>query len=339
MKGAPAQEEYDTVAGDDASAQRRRDGIVSAFPEDMHLVSLKEALEHAEIPDAGKIAKLCAENARKINPSAVEVLSYVFAYTMEIGKDYNFGDNPYYRINQAMLKGTSLALFPVRDLIWGLFMGLRTLHYKKFDVLYRGLKTRTSWAVGETRRWPSFSSTAKNRDKAQSFLAVDASGDYFGTMVEIHDAWGYDLEKVTMVNGEKEVLVEPGIEILVESSVPGSVVFVTVSVIEESGDLLLDRIPRLLEAGESQDTETDMEYEKAVGLMKEDRYEEAVPILDKLSKKGHFKSMSAMELCFFGTTTSLATQRRVLIFWRRQRIMLMDMHSTSLHVAMRTELA
>ena len=87
------------------------------------------------------------------------MLSYVYAYTFDFGDPNKAEDNPYYKINRGLLVGSFDSLIPIQDLVYGLLSGLRTLPYKKFPLLYRGIKTNIAWEMNKPKLWPSFIST------------------------------------------------------------------------------------------------------------------------------------------------------------------------------------
>ena len=151
MRGNPAQDDWEDVLIRIGNKDKRKRLLESALPAGMKVVPLEEALESVGVPKAKDVANICSDNANNLEDVDPELISYVFAYTFDFGDESLNQQNPYSKINRALLKGTFLDLNDVKHLIFGLLSALRTLPYGTFDVLYRGLKNRVDWNVNDLK--------------------------------------------------------------------------------------------------------------------------------------------------------------------------------------------
>jgi len=283
MKGGAAQTDWEQLA-EETSERGRNDRRVSFKKcfKGLKLVSLKDALEDAQVPNSSDIATQCVANAKEKRPDGADVLSYVYAYTYDFGDAKRAEENPYARINRALLIGTDIELNPIKNLFYGLLFGLRTLKYKKFDKLYRGLKNQVDWGTEDEKYWPSFTSTSKNIEKAKAFLDRSEPSTPSGTLITVVDAWGYDLQTNSLIENEEEVLIEPGIRVIVDFAIPGTpdtIIEAQVSVVEGSGDLLLEQVPRCPYEDEGQEDEPDARFAEYDRRMRLGDSKEAAEIL------------------------------------------------------------
>ena len=116
----------------------------------------------------------------------------VFIYTLEDKE--NRGKSPYNVVNRALASRSRASLLPLRDYIFYLLQGLRSLpRFRKQSVLYRGVKMAQSEAKeiyreGRTLTWTSFTSTSTDENKAREF-----SGEK-GVIFEVHGKFrGYSI--------------------------------------------------------------------------------------------------------------------------------------------------
>ena len=121
-----------------------------------------------------------------------EDIKSVFIYTLEDKE--NRGKSPYNVVNSALSKRSKDDLLPLRDYIFYLLQGLRSLpRFKKQGVLYRGVRMPQSVAKdiyreGRTLTWTSFTSTSTDEKKAHLFAGEN------GVIFEIHGKFrGYSI--------------------------------------------------------------------------------------------------------------------------------------------------
>jgi len=237
-------EQFDDGERFDDLRHQRRVAIRHVFREGMELVPLVHALETAKVPRSDEIASLCVERAARSGEDRRVAMSYVYAFGLDFGSRETQRENPSWIINQALLNGSVLSLFSVRDLIWGLLCGLRSLPFKQFPTLYRGINVHVGWEEGDAKFWPCFMATTKSICIAMKFLNANERGEQEGTLITIEGGWGYDFEEFSMIPEEHEVILEPGIEVFVKSIKSGNVIEANVTVVDGQEGILLDRIPR-----------------------------------------------------------------------------------------------
>lgn len=116
----------------------------------------------------------------------------IFIYTVE---DKEHKEKSMYNIvNYALSNRNRKNLLPIRDYIFYLLQGLRSLpKFRKQDVLYRGVKipqpvARDIYREGRTLTWTSFSSTSTDEKRAYKFAGED------GVIFEIYGKFkGYSI--------------------------------------------------------------------------------------------------------------------------------------------------
>ena len=278
------------IFGQDDRDRRRVDlGISLASVKE--IVPLAEALSEGKIPDYDAVCGVCLGKLLETikDKDKRNELSYISMYTFDFGEPEKYGDNPFIKINEALFRGTPVELFRVRFLIWGLLKALRSLPYKHYDTLYRGLSKQIEWKSNETRLWTSFTSTSVSKECAWKFTKVNKDGICSGTLICIRDGWGYEVEQYSLVGGESEVLLEPGTKVLICGVYKkGGLSFCDVDYIEGSGDLMIDKIPR---SCIQDDTEENEQYEQAMKLLLGKDRERGLTTIKDLSEKGNVKGM------------------------------------------------
>ena len=255
----------------------------------MSVVPLIDALKDAKVPHSEEIADFCSELTAEIDCEREMKLSYVVAYTYDLGPDGEKTDTPYWIINDALSGNSILAFLNARKFIWGLLSGLRILPYKQFDVLYRGMNKHVICEEGQLVKWCRFTSTTRDKAVAERFLGISPNGEKEGTLITIKGGWGYDIEEFSAMPGEQEVLMEPGAEVFVNSVKHGSVDEIQVFVAIE-GNLLLDHIPRSCARAANEDEES-KHFSEAMDQKKLGNYKECINILRCLFFKGHREGM------------------------------------------------
>ena len=268
----------------------RRPDPASVFGQGMSIVPLIDALKEAKIPYPEFVASTCLSNIKKDNADRVTVLSYVVAYTYDFGENCELTDNPYWRINDALSRDSIIALRNVRKFIWGLLKGLRILPYKQFDVLYRGMNKCVDCEEETVIEWTRFTSATRDKAAAEKFLGISPNGEKEGTLITIRGGYGYDIEEFSTMPREQEVVMEPGIKVLIKS-VKGDRLRKIEVEFANDGNLLLDLIPRLEARRAAIKNEEDRLFSEAMDLKKRGRYEECHDKLQKLLVKGHLKGM------------------------------------------------
>ena len=116
----------------------------------------------------------------------------VFIYTLEDKESR--GKSPYNVVNSALASRSEESLLPLRDYIFYLLQGLRSLpRFRKQSVLYRGVKMAHSdvkeiYREGRTLTWTSFTSTSTDENKARPFAGKE------GVIFEVHGKFrGYSI--------------------------------------------------------------------------------------------------------------------------------------------------
>ena len=133
---------------------------------------LSDALKEASVFDYERVADICLEKAKKTGMKGGLRLSYVVAYVFSFGTEENYTDNPFWKINHFLNDDDFSSVNSVRGLIWGLFCGLRTLPFKQYDVLYRGLKHCVEWKEDVFYVFRCFTSATRNKSAAESLLNI-----------------------------------------------------------------------------------------------------------------------------------------------------------------------
>ncbi|KAH3743250.1 Protein NLRC3 [Pelomyxa schiedti] len=85
-------------------------------------------------------------------------------------------------------------------------------------VLYRGITKQVNlcdYPVGKTLIWHGFTSTTTDMGTTKQFICSPSTG--FGTLFVLRNCWGYDVQPFSYLPGEREILLEPGIEFQVAS--------------------------------------------------------------------------------------------------------------------------
>ena len=162
-------------------------------------VSLEDAIRKAGFASSEKFIAEAKEKkmkdlrriAKDFDLTEEDVIS-VFIYTLENKEDRP--KSPYNIVNSALANRTEEGLLPLREYIFYLLQGLRSLpRFKKQSVLYRGVKMAQSvskriYREGRTLTWTSFTSTTTDENRAYKF-----SGDN-GVVFEIHGKFrGYSI--------------------------------------------------------------------------------------------------------------------------------------------------
>ena len=235
------------VGADDTEPEEvqvaRRSNVESVFPSSFKLKDVKEALISAEIPHADEITSKCLEFVEEMNISDMkfqESVAFIFAYSYDNQKDEpERAENPYRILNEALYKGEYIPLLKVKHFLWGLLVALRSLPYTKYEILYRGLSKKVTWASGDIKVWSAFTSMALVDVSARMFMP-----ECGGTLICGRNLCGYDISRYSMFREESEILLEPFQSVLVTRVEEGDG-YVDVDV-EDSGCteyILINKIP------------------------------------------------------------------------------------------------
>ena len=256
--------------------------------EDTEIEMLSDALKEASVPDYERVADICLEKSEKAGMKGGLRLSYVVAYMFTFGTEENYTDNPFWKINHFLIGDDFSSFGSVRGLIWGLFCGLRTLPFKQYDVLYRGLKHCVEWKEGEFLIFSCFTTVTRNKRTAESLLGVSENGEPEGTLIRIEGKWGYDLSGLGIVDDEHDIIMEASTFVTAECVKTGNVVNINIEPIFSEDTVLEREIPQLSEERmNGMRSENEKNYKKAMWKKNIRDYEECFKILRRLYYEGY----------------------------------------------------
>ena len=166
-------------------------------------VTLEEAIKKACFDGDDKFIKEAKKDkmkklkriAKDFDLTEEDVMA-IFVYTL--GNEKDKSRSLYKIVNSALSKRSRDDLLKIKDYVFYLLQGLRSLpRFKKQNVLYRGVKmpqsvAREIYREGRTLTWSAFSSTSTDEEKARYFAGKN------GVIFEIHGKFrGYGIGTVS----------------------------------------------------------------------------------------------------------------------------------------------
>ncbi|KAH3743499.1 hypothetical protein Pelo_15094 [Pelomyxa schiedti] len=241
------------IGGDDLLS--RLNDLAPLFPSDWKVPTFDRAVVDAGIAHAEEVIEACVERACSISEADcfdmnIEERCAVVLYTFDFGPEES-DKNPYCVINKALYTRSTLMLRKMRGLLYLLLAGLRKMPRvacSATERLYRGITTRVSVDQNHYRRgnritWHSFTSTSLDMEVTKNFLTNKETGVCAGSLFFLKNSWGYDLQAFSFVPSEREILLEPEVQFLVESVLDsGTLLIIELTFCEDSPLLLTNLI-------------------------------------------------------------------------------------------------
>ena len=116
--------------------------------------------------------------------------------------------------------------------------------YRRYDCVYRGVDYEFDKDINDVIEVRCFISTTKEKRIAMDYVGKNENGDSMkGSVIEIEGAWGYELNEISM-NDNDEVILEPGITLIVNDIREGDKSIKTYVMCSDSeSSILLNDIP------------------------------------------------------------------------------------------------
>lgn len=218
------------------------DNIPDLYPKDYKRPTMEEALINAGLNENQALlaSKSCYNIAHELERKGelpkgltVDDAAAITLYTFDF-RSNNYSINPYSIINSALLSNNIEGIRKAKDIIYLVMVALRKLPIVSGILLHRGIRTDVSgnaggfngtntppnYAKGSIITWGGMSSTTPDMEASKAFLARGSiSGKASGTVFIIEDGWGYDIMQYSMFPEESEILLEPGRQFEVISSI------------------------------------------------------------------------------------------------------------------------
>lgn len=168
----------------------------------------KTSLKNLGIEDPQKIMEKCESHAKENEI----ILNKKYLYSIEetiLISTYTCGEKEYpeppYKLINNKLWNEEIREEDIdkSDYLYLLLRVLRKLSRTKKQTLYRGIKNRVTYNVGEIVVWKGFSSTSTNLGNMKQFITDFNSKKISGTLFEIRNMWGYDISDFSIYSDEQ----------------------------------------------------------------------------------------------------------------------------------------
>ena len=187
---------------------QRRNNLERLFREGFKPKTLEESLNEMSIPNVDEFIR------KHVKGGADSGMEFLAAYTADWEDDAMYEYNPYWILNKALADGKDEDRKRVLGFLYGVLRDLRKLPVQRYSVLYRAVREKLEWNVGETRELAGFTSTTMEEECTTEFLSKDGRG----MLMRIHGACGADIRNFSRFGEkEKEVLIEPLTSVVVRS--------------------------------------------------------------------------------------------------------------------------
>eukprot|EP00727_Mastigamoeba_balamuthi_P009817 m51a1_g5458 hypothetical protein (1344) ;mRNA; f:232243-237797 len=216
------------VSADSVLTLSRLGDLARVIPPEYSPPPLLQAAREAKIHAAEEVVESCMELAAHTVPRELkerhgltdEDVAAIALYTFDLGSVL-YDLNPYRVLNSALFERNTLALRSVRGLLYRLLQALRKLPPVTGAVLHRGVAAQVPtdaahYQSGRTVTWHTLCSTTTNLAVTKDFLTDRSTGIISGTLFNIRGGWGYDIAPFSFVQSEREILLEPEMDYVVQ---------------------------------------------------------------------------------------------------------------------------